>query len=140
MDNTTVVSYINHQRWLHSHPLFRQGQQILLWAETKLLSLRAVYILWHANVKADILLRQGLSPREWRLYPQVVETIWQRYGQAEVDLFTSKVSAHYSLWFALTPPAPLGLDAMVHMWLRLCLHVFPPTALLWGVLATIRQD
>lgn len=31
----TVVSNINHQGGLHSRILFRQAQQILLWAEEK---------------------------------------------------------------------------------------------------------
>ncbi len=30
------------------------------------------------------------------------------------------------LWFSLTHPAPLGLDAMVHTWLRLRLYAFAP--------------
>lgn len=36
-DNTSVVSYVNHQGWLHSRPIFRQAQQILLRAENKFL-------------------------------------------------------------------------------------------------------
>lgn len=37
MDNTVVVSYINHQGRLHSRLLFRQAQQIPHWAEGMLL-------------------------------------------------------------------------------------------------------
>ncbi len=43
-DNTSVVSYVNHQRGLRSHPLYRLARQILLWTQGKLLSLKAVYI------------------------------------------------------------------------------------------------
>ncbi len=43
-DNTSVVSYINHQGGLRSRPLYRLARQILLWAQGKLLSLRVVYI------------------------------------------------------------------------------------------------
>lgn len=39
-----------------------------------------------------------------------MQSIWQRFGLAEVDLFASKESAHR---FSLNPPAPLRLDAMV---------------------------
>ncbi|KAL1257970.1 hypothetical protein QQF64_011214 [Cirrhinus molitorella] len=52
-----------------------QGPQILLWAQGKLLSLRAVYIPGHLNQGADILSRQGLRPGEWRLLPQSVELL-----------------------------------------------------------------
>ncbi|XP_053508138.1 uncharacterized protein si:ch211-79h18.2 [Ictalurus furcatus] len=37
---------------------------------------------------ADILLRQGLRPRNWWLHPQVVESIW--FGQAGLHVFASE--------------------------------------------------
>lgn len=36
---------------------------------------------------------------EWRLHPQVV---WQRYGQADVDLFALQENAHCPLFFSLS--------------------------------------
>ncbi len=51
-DNTAVVSYINHQGGLRSRHLYRLAHQILVWAQGKLLSLRAVYIPGHLNVGA----------------------------------------------------------------------------------------
>ncbi len=62
-DNTAVVSYINHQGGLRSRHLYRLAHQILVWAQGKLLSLRAVYIPGHLNVGADTLSRQGPLPR-----------------------------------------------------------------------------
>ncbi len=55
---------------------------------------------------------QGLRPGEWRLHPEVVELIWKKFGQAQVDLFASRETSHCPLWFSLTHPAPLGLDAI----------------------------
>ncbi len=43
-DNTSVVSYINHQGGLRSRPLCKLACQILLWSQRKLLSLRATCI------------------------------------------------------------------------------------------------
>ncbi|KAL0163844.1 hypothetical protein M9458_039597, partial [Cirrhinus mrigala] len=82
-DNTAVVSYINHQGGLRSCPLHRLAHQILLWAQGKLLSLRAVHIPGHLNQGADILSRQGPRPGEWSLHPEVVELIWTQFGQAQ---------------------------------------------------------
>ena len=65
----------------------------------------------NVNLGADILLRQGLRPGEWRLHSQVVESMWQKYGQVEVDLFASEETTNCTIWFALTPQAPLRLDA-----------------------------
>ncbi len=81
-DNTSVVSYINQQGGLRSRPLYRLAQQILLWAQGKFLSLRAVYIPGHLNQGADILSRQGLRPGEWRLHPEVVDLLWREFGHA----------------------------------------------------------
>lgn len=96
-------------------------------AEDKLLSLRAVYVPEHLNLGADILSNQDLRPEG--LYLNVVELILQRYDRAEVDFFVSAESTHCPLWFALTPPAALGLDAMVLTWQILHLYVFSPIAL-----------
>ncbi|XP_067233771.1 uncharacterized protein [Chanodichthys erythropterus] len=139
-DNMSVVSYINRQGGLRSRQLCKLAHQILLWSQGKLLSLRAAYIPGHQNVGADILSRQGPRPGEWRLHPEVVELIWEKFGRAQVDLFASKETSHCPLWFSLTHPAPLGLDAMVQTWLRLRLYAFPPIALLPGVLERVRRD
>ncbi len=139
-DNTSVVSYINHQGGLRSRPLCKLACQILLWSQRKLLSLRATYIPGVHNIGADILSRQGLRPGDWRLHPEVVELIWKEFGQAQVDLFASRETSHCPLWFSLTHPAPLGLDAMTQMWPRLHLYAFPPIALLPGVLERVRRD
>ncbi len=133
-DNTSVVSNINHQEGLRSRPLYRLAHQILLWAQGKLLSLGAVNIPGHLNQGADILSRQGLRSREWRFQ------IWRMFSQAEVDLFASQDTAHCLLWFSLTHPAPLGLDAMVKTWLRLRLYPFPPIALLPGILERVQRN
>ncbi len=45
IDNTAVVSYINHQGGLRSRPLYSLAHQILVWTQGKLLLLRAVNIL-----------------------------------------------------------------------------------------------
>ncbi|KAK3535012.1 hypothetical protein QTP70_001970 [Hemibagrus guttatus] len=124
-DSTTVVSV------LPSCPLFRLPQQILLWA---------IFIPEHINWDADFLSRQVLKPREWFLHPQLVEIIWQIFGCVEVDLFASKESTHWPLWYSLSHPAPLGLDALVQTWPRLCLYAFPPVALLPEVLARVHHD
>ncbi|XP_032363307.1 uncharacterized protein LOC116675969 [Etheostoma spectabile] len=139
-DNTAVVAYLNHQGGLRSRPLCRLAHQILLWSQRRLLSLRAMFIPGLQNQGADLLSRQGLRPGEWRLHPEVVESLCARFGPIDVDLFASQESTHCPLWFSLTPPAPLGLDAMVREWPRLRLYAFPPVALLPGILERVRRE
>lgn len=58
---------------------------------------------------------------EWRLHPQVV---WQRYGQGDVDLFALQENAHCPLFFSLSNvSAPLGVDALAHLWPNVLLYV-----------------
>ncbi|KAI2664621.1 Transposon Ty3-G Gag-Pol polyprotein [Labeo rohita] len=139
-DNTSVVSYINHQGGLRSRPLYKLAHQILVWSRGKLLSLRAVYLPGYLNVAADILSRQGPRPGEWMLHPEVVKQIWRVFGPAQVDLFATRENTQCPLWYSLAHPAPLGLDAMVQTWPRLRLYTFPPIALLPGVLERVRRD
>ncbi len=128
-----MVSYINLQGGLCLCPLYKLARQILLWAQGKLLSLRAVYIPGHLNQGADILLRQGPRPGEWR-------QIWREFGQAQMDLFASREILHCHLLYSLTNPAPPGLDAIVQMWPRLNLYAFPKIALLPGVMERVFRD
>ncbi|XP_067284189.1 uncharacterized protein [Pseudorasbora parva] len=59
MDNTTVVSYINRQGGLRSRQLWKLVHRVLIWAQGKLLSIRAICILGHLNKAADFLSRKA---------------------------------------------------------------------------------
>ncbi len=52
------------------------------------------------------------------------EADMESLGQ-EVDPFATRQISHCPLWLSLTHPAPLGLDAVVQTWPRLCLYTFP---------------
>ncbi len=61
-----------------------------------------------------------------------------RGGEADLESFwpgtggsvATHQTSHCPLWYFLTHPAPLGLDAMVQTWPRLRLYAFPPIVLL----------
>ncbi|KAI2644665.1 Transposon Ty3-G Gag-Pol polyprotein [Labeo rohita] len=77
---------------------------------------------------------------EWRLHPQSVQLIWDRFGQAQLDLFASPESTHCQLWYGLTE-APLGIDALAHSWQRGRLkYAFPPVSLIAQTLCKVRED
>ncbi|KAI2668821.1 Transposon Ty3-G Gag-Pol polyprotein [Labeo rohita] len=132
VDNTAAVSYLNHQGGLRSRNLNRIARQIFLWAQDKFLSLRAVYIPGQWNVGADLLSRQTLPTGEWKLHPEVVKQIWTRFYEAEVDLFASQQTAQCPLYFSLSHPAPLGLDAMAHSWPNMRLAALAEQSMVLG--------
>ncbi len=81
---------------------------------SNLRSLRAIHIPGVFNRAADELSRVAL-PGERRLYPQVVQLIWGRFGVAQVDLFASPETTHCQWFYSLTE-ATLGTDALAHSW------------------------
>lgn len=109
-----IDSFIHkYKGGLQSCTLCRLAHQILLWAQGKLLSVRAVYIPGHLTQGADILSSQGL---------------WS------TEVFTLEEMTHCPLWFSHMNPGPLGPDAMVRPWPRLHLYSFPLITLPLGVL------
>lgn len=76
---------------------------------------------------ADALSGDLLLPGEWRLYPDVVQLIWQQFGNAEVDLFASELTTHCCRWFARTKTSnTLGQGALAHEWPNCLLYTVPP--------------
>ncbi|KAI2648081.1 hypothetical protein H4Q32_018084 [Labeo rohita] len=67
---------------------------------------QVAHIPGELNRAADALSRQLTLPGEWRLHPQVVQLIWSRFGEAQIDLFASPESAHCQLFYSLTVSTP----------------------------------
>ncbi len=80
----------------------------------------------------------GAEARGMDASPRGGEEDMESFGQAQVDLFATRQTSHCPLWFSLTHPALLGLDAMVQTWPRLRLYTFPRS--LPGVLERVRRD
>ncbi len=111
-NNTSVVSYLYHQGGIRSRALCKQATNLLLWADGRLVSIRAAHIPGLRNRGADMLSRKGIPQGEWSLYPESVRMIWNRYGRAEVDLFATSDNAHCPLFFSLSH-SPLEGDALI---------------------------
>ncbi|XP_057685683.1 uncharacterized protein LOC130911993 [Corythoichthys intestinalis] len=140
-DNAAAVYHINHQGGTRSAHLLEASRRLLVWAAPRLASLRAAYLPGQLNRLADSLSRRRLPPGEWRLHPEVVRAIWGVFGQAEVDLFASRESAHCPLWFSLGErSSPLGQDALAHPWPRVLLYAFPPLPLIWLTLRRVSLE
>ncbi len=138
-DNTAAVSYINRLGGIRSHRMSQLARH-LLWSHTQFKSPSAVHIPGKLNRVADVLSRQLIFPGEWRLHPETIRLIWSRFGEAQVDLFTSLESSHCQLYFSLTE-GPLGTDALAHSWPRaLHRYAFSPVSLLAQTLCKLRED
>ncbi len=137
-DNMAVVSHINRQGGSRSRTLDRLARHLLLWSQDNFLSLKAVHVPGVQNLAADFLSRQKLKPGEWMLNRQTVSQIWDLFGKAEVDLFASQESSQCPLWFSLSFPTTLGIDAFAHPWSNVSLYAFPPIKLIPAVLCRVK--
>ncbi|MGL5565095.1 MAG: DNA N-6-adenine-methyltransferase [Plesiomonas sp.] len=133
-DNMSVVAYINRQGGLRSRKLHLLAEDLLIWAQHNLSSLRAYHIPGVLNLGPDILSRDKVSSAEWSLHPLSIQTIWKVFGRAEVDLFASKDNAHCPTYFSE------HRDALTQDWPNLPLYAFPPIPLIPLVLEEIRAS
>ncbi len=140
MDNTATVVYINHQGSLRFRHMSQLARHLLLWSQKHLRSLRAVHVPSELNRAADELSRQPVLPGEWRLHPEVLQLIWRRFGDAQVDLFASPDTSHCQLFFSLSE-GTLGTDALAYSLPRgLRKFAFPSVSLLAQTLCKVRED
>ncbi|KAF0027027.1 hypothetical protein F2P81_019768 [Scophthalmus maximus] len=142
-DNKTAAAYINRQGGVRSARLLETARSLLLWAHANLCSIRAVYIPGKQNQAADLMSRGGPRQSEWKLNPALVQMLWARFGEAEVDLFASHENAQCALWFSMSAQEepPLGVDAFSHHpWPRALLYAFPPIPLIPRLLARVQEE
>ncbi|KAL0191693.1 hypothetical protein M9458_014391, partial [Cirrhinus mrigala] len=139
--NTTAVAHINHQGGIRSSKLHALAHKLLVWSRRHFLSLRATHVLGILNRGADLLSRENPLYGEWRLHPQIVDLLWERFGQAAIDLFTSRENAHCPMFFSLRDDdAPLSMDALAHPWPNVLLYAFPPLCLISPTLAWVKEQ
>lgn len=140
-DNSTTVAYINRQGGTRSLRLHKLAHSIIIWSSAHFPSLRATHVPGRLNTGADLLSRGNPVYGEWVLNRQVVRQVWERYGQASVDLFASRANAQCPLFFSLAhDDAPLGVDALAHPWPNALLYAFPPLCLISPTLERAREQ
>ncbi len=128
-----MVSDINHQGGLVSKRLCTLTNELLVWAQNNLRSLKATHVPGKMNQGADMLSRNNVSSKEWTLHWLTVQKISEIFGKAQVDLFASKDNSHCPIFFTRCT------DALAHEWPSLLLYDFPPIALLPQVLRRVRE-
>ena len=139
-DNTTTMCYINREGGLRSLRLHTLAHKLLIWCDTRFLSLTACHVPGLLNTGADLLSRGPLRYHDWSLHQGVTAQIWERFGTPVADLFASEENKKCQLFFSLRGPSTLGTDAMAHCWPQGLLYAFPPLDLIPLVLARVRAQ
>ncbi len=134
LDSWSMVSYINHQGGLVLKRLCMLANELLVWAQNSLRSLKATHVLGKLNHGSDMLSRKNVSSGEWTLHPLAVQEIWEVSGRAWVHLFASEDNSHCPIFFTKST------DALAHELPSLPLYAFPPIVLLPQVLRRVREQ
>ena len=137
-DNTTTKFYINKQGGLRSYRLHVLAEELTLWCDARLKSIRASHVPGVDNRGADLLSRGRCHYAEWSLHDAVATQLWDRFGRPVMDLFASEENAKCPRFFSVAGRNPLGLDALAQTWPRGLLYAFPPLALIPPVLERVR--
>ncbi len=74
--------YIHHQGGLVSKRLCMLANNLLVWAQNNLRSLKATHVPGKMNQGADMLSRNNVSSEEWLLHLLAVQRIWEVFGSA----------------------------------------------------------
>ncbi len=140
-DNTTAVSYINHQGGTISRSLNTETVLLYNWARRHRVKLTATHRPGVDNVLADYLSRNRADPLEWRLNPVIVRRLFELWGTPQIDVFASSTNYHLPLWFSRLPhPEAAATNGLVQPWTGLSLYAFPPIHLIFLTLVKIRSE
>ncbi len=120
-----VSENINRQ-WRTCSLQLHQLVSLIMWSDTRRLSLRETHLPMILNRGADLLSRGNPLYGEWKLYPQVVNQIWQRslWGEGEFTTLTqtgSSLGLTHERW---------NLNAGLHHWSCILYRVQEPLYLL----------
>jgi len=141
-DNTTAVAYINHMGGSQSPPCNDVARDIWTWCQSKNIWVTATHIPGKENVEADRESRVFSDTTEWQLCPQMFESICDRFGKPDIDLFASRTNFQCKPYIAWKPdPEAKAINAFTLHWGKFTnLYVFPPFSLLTRVLQKMWED
>lgn len=99
-DNMATKAYFNHQGGIRFKDVMEETIFLFQWAEAHLQSIKAGHLPGLDNLEADGLNRRDIIEEEWGLHPEVFNMLVRRFGQPELDLFTSRKNTKMTIFFS----------------------------------------
>ena len=127
-DDSTVVTFVNHQGGTVSRSLCSLAGRLLSWSECLDLHFDTGYLPEQSCVLADLLShRDQVIGAAWSLHPPVATTLLPAWGSPSLDLFAMHLPALLPLFCSLVPNSQaVFLDAFCVPWGNLGVYAFPP--------------
>ena len=91
IDNTTALSYLIKMGGTKCPPMVIITKRIWEYLLRHEITITAQWIPSHLNTIADWESRNVRDSAEWKLCPRVFQSICQKWGHPEIDLFASRV-------------------------------------------------
>ena len=140
-DNVSVAAYINRQGGTHSPQLCDLATQLWRWCRAHDIEPRATYLPGEENLVADFLSRGKCLPSEWSLNQLVFESVNEKWGPLEIDLFASSFNHRLPAYCSrVVDRKAVARDALSLHWGRWSAYAFPPFALIPLVLRKVAED
>ena len=117
MDSTSAVAYINKMGGTHSKSLANLAIDLWEWCFQNHLIVSAQHLPGRLNVRADRESRVLEDSSDWKLSPYILQTLQNKWGPFEVDLFASQLTKQLPK-FASWKPDPMAayMDAFSLDW------------------------
>ena len=140
-DNTTIISYLKRGGGTHSPSLCMSVWDILMWCQSRKISLKTRHIPGRFNVIADSLSRPNkISQTEWSICAMVLGLVFANWGKPMTDLFATRFNNKLPLFMSPVPDhRAWAVDALSVAWDNLFAYAFPPYKLIPQVLNKIRN-
>ena len=140
LDNTTAVAYVNHMGGAKSHACDSVAREMWAWCIARNIWISACHIPGIIN-EADRESRVSHDQMEWKLDPNLFQTIVTRWGKPKLDLFASMSNHQLPKYVAYRPdPSAVHIDAFTMSWENDLLYAFPPFSVIDRCLQKITQE
>lgn len=141
VDNTTAVAYINKMGGIQYPELNKLAKDLWQWCEKRNLFVFASYISSKNNKDADDSSRNKNVDTEWELSECAFNSIFNKWGPFDIDLFASKVNAKIEKFCAWRKePDACVIDAFTLDWSNFYFYAFPPFAIISKIISKIISE
>ncbi|XP_071951900.1 uncharacterized protein [Antedon mediterranea] len=141
LDNTTAIAYINNMGGTKSKKCNDLAKNLWEWCIQRNIWVTAVHLPGLQNIVADKMSRQFEDELEWKLDPKIFLKLNELQGQADIDLFASRLNTQLPKYVSWYPdPGAIDVDAFSLNWNRLNFYAFPPFCVVGRCIQKIIKD
>ena len=140
-DNVTAVAYVRNMGGVRSILCDKVAVELWDWCIERQIWLSVTYIPGKDNVVADYESRTQSGDTEWSLNVEVYQTIIDKWGTPDIDLFASRLNNKVDKYVSWKPdPFAMHIDAFTLSWNGPLMYIFAPFSLIGRILQKIEED